>query len=159
MFSLRAVSVLALALTTGVLAESHTVTFVNRCQSGTPLLVREGKVVSQGEPFTATEAMPATIAYLQTGKCDPLNGSGCMTVELTLKNPDPNAPGSGSSVDLSLIPPLAFSVPTSFRYVGGCSDGASCASPDCPDAFRVPSDTFVQRACQANDVGLEVTFC
>lgn len=38
------------------------------------------------------------------GRCG-FNGDGCTLVELTLINPDPARPGSGSSADISLIPP------------------------------------------------------
>lgn len=84
MLSLRSSVVLALAVASGVFAETHTVTMINKCVlcypvgqifkelmsdlcscgSGTPTLVREGKVVSQGAPFTATDALPATIAFV-----------------------------------------------------------------------------------------------
>ncbi|KAG7091764.1 hypothetical protein E1B28_008166 [Marasmius oreades] len=140
-------------------AEHHTITMINKCGRGTPTLVRQGNIVSTGAPYSANEAIPATIAFLQTGGCDRLNGAGCMTCELTLKNPDPGAPGSGSSVDLSLIPPLAFNVPISFKYTNGCSNGASCPNAGCHDVFRKPDDYFAQRACQVNDVNLEITFC
>ncbi|KAK1217440.1 hypothetical protein PQX77_019904 [Marasmius sp. AFHP31] len=145
-------AVLATAATT-VLGETHTITMINRCNRGTPTLIREGGVVvSTGDPYTANEAIATTIAYLQTGECG-FNGENCMTTEITLKNPDPNAPGSGSSVNLSLIPPLAFNVPISFRYTGPCSDGNACLDANCPsdNAFRVPEDTHSQRACQNND--------
>ncbi|KAF9254736.1 hypothetical protein L218DRAFT_1009356 [Marasmius fiardii PR-910] len=158
MFSKFALLAVA-ALAGTAAAERHTITMINRCGRGTPTLVRQGNIVSTGAPYTANEAIPATIAFLQTGECDRLNGSGCMTCELTLKNPDPNAPGSGSSVDISMIPPLKFNVPISFQYTGGCSNGASCPDPNCHDAFRTPTDYFAQRACQANDVNLQITFC
>ena len=43
------------------------------------------------------------------------NGEGCTLIETTLVNP--TSPGSGSSTDISLIPPLAFSVTSGFGSV------------------------------------------
>ena len=51
---------------------------------------------------------------LVVGACGD-NGEGCTLVETTLVNP--GAPGSGSSTDLSLIYPHAFSVTTGFGCV------------------------------------------
>jgi len=94
---------------------------------------------------------------MSTGNCD-LNGEGCTLVEMTLINP--KCPGCGSSADISLIPPLAYSVPTSFRYINGCDgDGAACSSSDCRTAFFVPDDNQVQVQCQEDDVDLLISFC
>ncbi|KAL0060765.1 hypothetical protein AAF712_012456 [Marasmius tenuissimus] len=141
-----------------VMAESHTVTMVNRCGRGTPQLIRGGEVLSSGGSYTENGVLASAIAYLQTGECL-FNGENCMTAELTLKNPD--QPGSGSSVNLSLIPTHAFNVPIALQYTGSCSNGVTCADANCPttDAFRVPEDTQAQRACQNNDVNLQITFC
>ncbi|KXN92804.1 hypothetical protein AN958_05116 [Leucoagaricus sp. SymC.cos] len=136
----------------GALAESHTVHFENRCGFGTPMLIQGPKVLSHGEDFTSSGPLTAAIAYLNNGSCG-FNGDGCTLVELTLKNPDPTAPGSGSSADISLIPPLAFSQPAGFVYFNGCDGaGTNCDNVNCPNAFRNPDDTFVQVACQTNDV-------
>jgi hypothetical protein len=79
-------------------------------------------------------------------------------VELTLINP--TCPGCGSSADISLIPPLSFSVPVDFAYYGGCDGlGATCSTANCKTAFFVPNDNQVQVACQDNDVNLKITFC
>jgi hypothetical protein len=76
-------------------------------------------VLSTGGPFTATRPLRGAIAYLQTGKrlrrslfyldhnlstgsCG-FNGEGCTLVETTLLNATTD--GSGSSTDISLIPP------------------------------------------------------
>ncbi|KAK1231352.1 hypothetical protein PQX77_005533 [Marasmius sp. AFHP31] len=143
-----------------VMGERHTVTLVNRCGRGTPQLIRGPNVLSSGGSYTENGVLSSAIAYLQTGNCL-FNGENCMTAELTLKNPDPSQPGSGSSVNLSLIPPHAFNVAIGLKYTGSCSNGVTCANANCPttDAFRVPSDTQAQRACQNNDVNLEITFC
>ncbi|KAJ7291939.1 hypothetical protein C8J57DRAFT_221628 [Mycena rebaudengoi] len=160
MFSLKtaALTLLAIAVSS-VNAERHTITFDNRCQRGTPMLIKGPDVLSRGEPYNHDGPIFGAIAYLQTGNCG-FNGERCTLVETTLVNPNPNAPGSGSSTDISLIPPLAFSVTTGFGYWNGCQPaGANCDNPGCPTAFRVPSDTHVQVACQSNDVNLVITFC
>ena len=43
------------------------------------------------------------------------NGEGCTLIETTLVNP--TSPGSGSSTDISLIPPHSFSVTSGFGSV------------------------------------------
>ncbi|PPR02674.1 hypothetical protein CVT26_009790 [Gymnopilus dilepis] len=44
-------------------------------------------------------------------------------------------------------------------YYNGCDGhGADCTNANCP-AFRKPDDTWVQVACQTNDVNLAITFC
>jgi len=140
-------------------AESHTITFVNNCGFGTPTLIQGPNTLSTGAPFTSNGDFPSAIAYLQTGKCL-FNGEDCTLLEMTLGNPNPNVPGSGSSVDISLIPPHNFSVATSFAYTNGCDGtGASCDSASCQMAFRNPNDNWAQVACQADNVGLIVTFC
>ncbi|KAL0569587.1 hypothetical protein V5O48_012375 [Marasmius crinis-equi] len=152
-------AVLAAAAGTAM-AERHTITMNNHCGRGTPTLIRGGKVVATGTT-TVDGVFDAAIAYLQTGNCL-FNGENCMTVEITLKNPNPAAPGSGSSVNLSLIPPHAFNVPISFHYASsGCSAGNSCNNANCPpsQAFHVPTDTGSQRACQGNDANLVIDFC
>ncbi|KAK7458108.1 hypothetical protein VKT23_010015 [Stygiomarasmius scandens] len=144
----------------GANAESHTVTFDNRCGRGTPKLIKNGQTLSSGQPFTSQGPFPAAIAYLQTGNCG-LNGENCMTVEMTLQNAV-NGPGSGSSVDLSLIPPLAFNVPIHFEYQNtpGCSGkGTTCSSAGCNTAFHKPDDTQVQVACQSDNANLHIVFC
>ena len=40
-----------------------------------------------------------------------------------------------------------------FGYYNGCDGaGADCTGPNCNTAFHKPSDTFVQVACQVNNV-------
>ncbi|KAK7461440.1 hypothetical protein VKT23_008618 [Stygiomarasmius scandens] len=149
-------AVLAMAVI-GANAESHTINFTNKCGRGTPQLVQNGNILSSGGSFTSNGPFVAGIAYLQTGGCG-LNGDNCMTVEMTLQNP--TSPGSGSSTDLSLIPPLAFNVPTRFEYTGGCDgQGQTCSDANCNTAFHVPTDNQVQVACQTNDVSLNIIFC
>lgn len=147
--------VLSLALL--VKSESHTIYFQNNCGHGTPTLVKDGHVLSTGQDYTSRGSFSSAIAYLQTGSCL-LNGESCTIVEMTLQNP--TCPGCGSSVDLSLIPPHEFSVPTAFTYCGGCDClGASCDTAECSNAFRNPNDNQVQVQCEENNVDLLITFC
>ncbi|KAI0081909.1 hypothetical protein K474DRAFT_1013834 [Panus rudis PR-1116 ss-1] len=140
-------------------AEQHIVRFQNSCGRGTPTLIQGAKTLSTGKDFTSNGPLISAIAYLQTGQCG-FNGEKCATIELTLKDPDPGSPGSGSSVDISLIPPLSLNVPVSFSYFGGCDGtGASCETNGCKSAFAKPDDTFVQVACQTKNVNVLVTFC
>ncbi|KZV76468.1 hypothetical protein PENSPDRAFT_646234 [Peniophora sp. CONT] len=150
-FNLLSTAAIVLAALAGVQAESHTVTFTNKCGRGTPTLHgQNGAVLSTGGAYTINGPLIGAIAFLQTGSCG-ANGDGCTLLETTLKNP--TTPGSGSSTDLSLIPPHSFSVTTGFGYYNGCDGaGADCTGPNCNTAFHVPSDTFVQVACQANNV-------
>ncbi|KAJ6509832.1 hypothetical protein DFH09DRAFT_1271358 [Mycena vulgaris] len=151
-----AFALLAIALSS-VRAETHTVIFSNNCGFGTPMLIQGPTTLSTGGSYTVNGPLISAIAYLQTGACQ-FNGEGCTTVETTLVNP--TSPGSGSSTDLTLIPPHAFSVTTGFGYYNGCNNaGADCTSGSCSTAFHVDSDTHVQVACQANDVNLVITFC
>lgn len=139
-----------------VTAETHTITFDNRCKSGTPTLIYQGEIVSTGDPYTSNGPFSG-IAYLQNGSCG-FNGEKCTLIETTLTNP--TYAGSGSSTDISLIDPHAFSDAAGFKYDKGCSgSGANCDSSNCASAFRQPSDTYVQVACQENDVNLIITFC
>ncbi|XP_006460525.1 hypothetical protein AGABI2DRAFT_192200 [Agaricus bisporus var. bisporus H97] len=152
-------STLAAILSTTVIgawAETHTVHFNNRCGFGTPMLIQGPNVLSRGGDFTSNGPFRAAIAYLQNGNCG-FNGDGCTLVELTLVNP--TSPGSGSSADISLIPPLKFSQAASFNYNKCGNIGASCPDANCPKAFRKPDDNFAQVACQENDAGLTITFC
>ncbi|KZV63018.1 glycopeptide [Peniophora sp. CONT] len=159
MFSFRILAFSALlAAVSSVSAEQHIVTFDNKCNTGTPTLISQsGQVLSTGGAYTAHAALNGAIAYLQTGSCG-FNGEGCTMVEVTLKNP--TTAGSGSSTDLTLIPPHAFSVTTGFGYYNGCDgSGADCTNANCPTAFHSSGDTQVQVACQTNDVNLVITFC
>jgi len=149
----------ALLATHGALAESHTVSFNNKCGFGTPMLIQGPNTLSTGASYTSNGPLSSAIAYLQTGKCS-FNGEQCLLAELTLNNPNPNIAGSGSSVDISMIQPHQFSVATSFEYTNGCNGvGAACNDPSCKMAFRAPDDNQVQVACQANNVNLVITFC
>ncbi|KAH8113591.1 glycopeptide [Phellopilus nigrolimitatus] len=155
MFSLL-LSTIVLAVI-GARAETHTVSFTNKCGYGTPTLIQGANVLSTGADYTSNGPLISAIAYLQTGKCG-FNGEECTLIETTLVNP--TTAGSGSSTDISLIPPHAFSVSSGFGYYGGCDGaGADCTSATCPTAFFQPDDTHVQVACQTDNVNLVITFC
>ncbi|KII89699.1 hypothetical protein PLICRDRAFT_561358 [Plicaturopsis crispa FD-325 SS-3] len=139
-----------------VSAETHTITLVNNCGTGNPVLKTNGNTLKSGNgDYTSNAAIVAAISYLDTG-CG-ANGEGCLLVETTMQNP--STAGSGSSTDLSLIPPHAFNRKATFAYKNGCSDSLSCDSGSCDTAFHVDTDTYVQRACQVNDAGLTITYC
>ncbi|KAJ6468507.1 hypothetical protein C8R47DRAFT_1223308 [Mycena vitilis] len=164
MFSIKAATFALLAVAVGnVAAESHTVTFTNNCGYGTPTLIQGASVLSTGGAYTIGGPLNAAIAYLQTGKwlvvrsCG-FNGEGCTMIETTLKNPV--TAGGGSSTDITLISPHAFSVTTGFGYYNGCDGaGADCTNANCATAFHSSGDTQVQVACQTNNVNLAITFC
>ncbi|KAK7687777.1 hypothetical protein QCA50_008996 [Cerrena zonata] len=141
-----------------VYAETHVVTFDNRCGFGTPTLrAQNGQVLSTGGAVTINGPLIGAIAYLQTGNCG-ANGERCTLIETTLRNPP--SPGAGSSTDISLIPPHSFSVTSGFGYFNGCDGaGADCTNANCPTAFHVSTDNQVQVACQVNNVNLVITFC
>ncbi|THH09794.1 hypothetical protein EW145_g1750 [Phellinidium pouzarii] len=176
MFSLLLSTVLLAVI--GAHAETHEVTFTNNCGFGTPMLIQGPNVLSTGGTFVSNGPLISAIAYLQTGKTAFLpyisletsanayifegscgfNGEGCTLVETTLVNP--TTPGSGSSTDLSLIPPHSFSVTTGFGYFSGCDNtGADCTSAGCVTAFDTPDQTDRQVACQSDNVNLAITFC
>lgn len=160
---------IAVALTVALMAraESHTVMFNNACGYGTPQLLVGGKIVSSGAPYTSNGPITSAIAYLSnlTGPGQPCgyNGENCILMELNMNNPA--CPGCGSSADISLIPDHAFSPPggAGFEYYGGdgsCDGlGAFCDSPTCDTAFFQPDQTAVQRACQADNANILITFC
>ncbi|KAE9409405.1 hypothetical protein BT96DRAFT_592553 [Gymnopus androsaceus JB14] len=158
MFSSKLAALVAsAAFIAGAQAESHTVTFTNLCGKGVPTLKANGVTLSNGGAYTSNGPLEAAIAYLDVG-CG-ANGEGCTMIETTLINP--TSPGSGSSTDITLISPHAFSVTTGFGYYNGCDGaGADCNNADCSNAFLTTStNTDVQVACQVDNVNLAITFC
>ncbi|KAJ3862936.1 hypothetical protein EV359DRAFT_44120, partial [Lentinula novae-zelandiae] len=108
-----------------------------------PTLKANGVTLSTGE------------AYTSNGECHCCgdNGEGCTTIETTLANP--TSPGSGSSTDITLIPPHSFSVGTAFEYYNGCDGaGADCSDIDCNTALKMPTDTQDQIQCEVDNVSL-----
>ncbi|KAM5544749.1 hypothetical protein V8D89_001647, partial [Ganoderma adspersum] len=160
--ALATATVVLAALVDTVVGESHTVHFDNRNASShaplcSPPVQPTPNVLSTGSDFTSNGALISAIAYLQTGACG-FNGEGCTLIETTLVNP--TSPGSGSSTDISLIPPHSFSITSGFGYFNGCDGmGVDCNNANCDTAFHQPNDTFVQVACQVDNVNLAITFC
>ncbi|KAJ7925283.1 hypothetical protein B0H13DRAFT_1600843 [Mycena leptocephala] len=152
-FTLLSAALFIFTFAIGVFAESHTVKFDNRCGYGTvsPALSFTTGDVLTTTSYTSTGELAAAIAY-KSGSCG-FNGEKCTLLELTMTNPV--AVGGGSSADISLIDPHTFSVPTRIEFYGGC-DGlgttCQCNSPGCNTAFRQPDDTWVQVACQEDNV-------
>ncbi|KAJ7147813.1 hypothetical protein C8R43DRAFT_1237031 [Mycena crocata] len=95
-------------------------------------------------------ALLAGISLQQGTKYD-FNGEHCTAVEITLKDASERG-DDGWSVNLSLIPPLAYFVKTGFKYTNGCTSGAVCGDANCNTAFHTLDQTFTQVACQALDV-------
>ncbi|KAL5523861.1 hypothetical protein ACEPAG_8034 [Sanghuangporus baumii] len=160
-FTLSSLAVLVVSAL-HVLAESHTIRFQNNCGTGTPKLIKGATVLSSGEDYTSNGPIESSIAYLDRNNECGFNGEHCTLVEMNMNNP--SCPGCGSSVDISLIPDHAFNVETAFTFYGGDGDtcdglGAICADAKCNTAFFAPDDNQVQRACQANNVNLLITFC
>ncbi|KIY63735.1 hypothetical protein CYLTODRAFT_425836 [Cylindrobasidium torrendii FP15055 ss-10] len=158
MFSFTKIILTFASVVALVAAESHTIHFDNRCGHGTPTLISQtGQVLSTGADYVSPGALFGAIAYLQTGSCG-FNGDYCTTIETTLRSPP--SPGAGSSTDITLIYPHTFSVTTGFGYYNGCDGaGADCTGANCNTAFHNPEDTWVQVACQQNNVNLAITFC
>ncbi|TDL18826.1 glycopeptide [Rickenella mellea] len=155
MINFKPVLLLFATIAAAVNAESHIVKFNNKCGFGKPTLSVDGEVL--GGDFTSNGPLGGAIAYLQTGNCGP-NGENCTVVETTLFNP--TSFDSGSSADISLVPPRSFSVATAFRYTNGCpGQGASCPNAECPAAFHIPPPIPIIAQCRANDVGILITFC
>ncbi|KAJ7938973.1 hypothetical protein B0H13DRAFT_1499779, partial [Mycena leptocephala] len=96
--------------------------------------------------FTINGPLGSAIAYLQSSNesapaCG-FNGEGCTLIETSLANPTHGGPGSGSSSDISLIPPYVQFLVT-FVYFNGCDgQGAECLQDDCPMAFHSPNETW-----------------
>ncbi|KZT07553.1 uncharacterized protein LAESUDRAFT_742943 [Laetiporus sulphureus 93-53] len=154
MFSKLTVAFLAVAMAlVQVNAETHTVTFNNKCGRGTPYLrAQNGQVLSTGGAYTISGPLIGAIAYLQTGGCGN-NGEDCTLIETTLKN-------GYSSTDVSLIPPHEFNVAAGFGYYDGCDGkGADCTSADCTTAFHTSDQTWVQVGCAVDNENLVITFC
>ncbi|KAF5321883.1 hypothetical protein D9619_002163 [Psilocybe cf. subviscida] len=139
-------------------AETHTVHFDNRCGFGTPTLVNAEtlQILSTGEDFTINGPLQIAVAYLQTGDCG-LLGEGCTLIEITFANP--TSPGLGSSADINLIPPQAFSVASGFEFINAECEGRGldCTSSTCAAAVRSPEAPVV--VCLAANASIAISFC
>ncbi|KAJ7220844.1 hypothetical protein GGX14DRAFT_559630 [Mycena pura] len=158
-----AIAILAVVVR-DVAAEKHTITFTNDCEVGlgTPVLMQGDNTLSTGpQPFTIDGPLVGAIAFLQTGRCGGfggLPGNGCGIVEINLV--DPSMSGSNSTADISLIFPFPFNVVLGFEYFNGCDGlGANCTDDACPGARHVPTDIAQIITCDADNVGLAISFC
>ncbi|PCH36247.1 hypothetical protein WOLCODRAFT_156960 [Wolfiporia cocos MD-104 SS10] len=151
-FKLAVAMVAAAAALVPARAETHTVTFINNCGYGTPMLESQnGDVLSTGAAYTTNGPLIA-IAFLQTGVCGP-DGENCAIVETTLKN-------GNSSTALCPNPPYGSQAIIGFSYYNGCDGlGSDCPSATCTDAVQQPNDTCVSVECTADNVDLAITFC
>ncbi|KZT07550.1 uncharacterized protein LAESUDRAFT_758553 [Laetiporus sulphureus 93-53] len=148
MFSKLIVVFLAVAMAlVQVNAETHTVTFNNKCGRGTPYLkANDGQVLSTGAPYTINGSLIAAIACGN-------NGENCTLVETTLAN-------GASGSDINLIPPHKFSVASGFSYYDGCDGvGADCTYADCSTAFHSPDQISEELVCTVDNENLLITFC
>ncbi|KIP10569.1 hypothetical protein PHLGIDRAFT_219719 [Phlebiopsis gigantea 11061_1 CR5-6] len=144
------------ALLVGVQAETHTITFINNCGFGTPTLEDNGEVLSTGQTVTVNGPLTGAIAFLQTGSCG-YNGEGCTVIKLNLENP--TTLGTGSSAEISISPPHAFSVPSGFGFTNGCEGiGGDCTTANCP-LGTLPGGPVSPIACQSNDADIVILFC
>ncbi|KAJ7262192.1 hypothetical protein B0H12DRAFT_1104707 [Mycena haematopus] len=132
-------------------AESHTVKFDN----SRPQLIKGG-VVLTSTSYTSTGDLDAAIASVSSnlsGDCL-FNGENCTLLELTMTNP---VSVGGGSISLNSA---VYLILTRLRFYGGCDGiGTTCNSQSCTTAFRHPDDTWVQIACQENNVNLLISFC
>ncbi|KAG8220636.1 hypothetical protein J3R82DRAFT_2902 [Butyriboletus roseoflavus] len=136
-------------------AETHTITFDNRCGYGAPMLIDNGEDILQGSSSYKSSGPWSGIGYLQTGQCGP-NGENCSLLEMTLIN------DNYTTTDISLIPSHQYNVETSFSYYNGCDGvGKDCNNPNCGtnNAFYGSTDYTAQAYCSLNNVDLYVAFC
>ncbi|KAE9390741.1 hypothetical protein BT96DRAFT_889122 [Gymnopus androsaceus JB14] len=133
----------ALAAPIRIRSESHTVSFVNNCGSGTVGI----------QSFFSIHSSCISLTF-NSGPCL-LNGEECTTITLV----NPTAPGAGSSVDVTLIAPHTFNVGAGFSYSDSSCGGQTCAGEGCTEAFYGPTDYSAQTQCETDNVGVTVTFC
>ncbi|KAG8702868.1 hypothetical protein FRC08_003199 [Ceratobasidium sp. 394] len=141
-FSKSIVSALVVATAAALSAaagsgEQHTVEFVNNCGKGKPQLQRNGKILSNGEPYTQYGGRLVATAWLQTDECDAENGGKCTLVLLDLENGS-ESNNANSSVEIYTVgPQYKFSDPVKFEYFGPCNGGNQCLSSSCcPEGAR-----------------------
>ncbi|KAN0101273.1 hypothetical protein V8E55_001257 [Tylopilus felleus] len=133
-------------------AETHTIKFINKSVISSPSLMYNGQDVLNGsDTYTSTGTYSGIAFSSRLGPCN-TNGENCVLLETTLINP--TCAGCGSSTDISLIPPHAYNVETSFAYYNGCDgQGQTCSGPNCTSsAFFASNDNFVQVECQITNV-------
>ncbi|KAH9830061.1 glycopeptide [Rhodofomes roseus] len=141
--------------------EQHIVSIVNNCGKGYPVLggLDGRQFYPTSEPVVFVGPALGLFSYLQytdddgNNVCEQ-NGEGCTTIEASLNS-------NGSSADISLVPPHAFSVTTGFGYYDGCDGaGLDCTNADCPGAKKHNSSQgWLPISCSAANVSLGITFC
>ncbi|KAG9092706.1 hypothetical protein FRC06_011830, partial [Ceratobasidium sp. 370] len=135
--------------------ETHTVEFVNNCGKGTPQLQRNGKILSNGEPYTQHGGRLVATAWLQTDECDPENGGNCTLVLLDLENGSKSNNANSSTEIYTVAPQYKFSDPVKFEYFGPCNGGNECLSSSCcPRGARCSGsdpDDQAERLCLGNN--------
>ncbi|KAG8743034.1 hypothetical protein FRC10_000485 [Ceratobasidium sp. 414] len=115
-----AVAALGAAATSG---EEHTVEFVNNCGKGTPQPQRNGKILSNSEPYTQHGGRLVATAWLQTDDCDAENGGNCTLILLDLENGSESDNANSSTEIYTVSPQYKFSDPVKFEYFGPCNGG------------------------------------
>ncbi|KAG8720135.1 hypothetical protein FRC09_010075 [Ceratobasidium sp. 395] len=158
-FSKSIVSVFAVAsiATLGVVAkpgETHTVEL--------PQLQRNGKILSNGEPYTQHGGRLVATAWLKTDECK-ANGNDCTLVLVDLEN-GTESNNAKSSTEIYIVPPqYKFSVPVKFQYYGPCNGGNECLSASCclkgARCSDQDPDDQAERLCLGNNANVRITFC
>ncbi|KZV68928.1 hypothetical protein PENSPDRAFT_502878 [Peniophora sp. CONT] len=148
---------LVLLLANGAYSESHTVSFINNCGFGTPVLLVDEVVVSNGSDYSSDMSIIKGVAYLDQDGCASGGSESCMEIEINLSNSSP------SFVDILLIPPQVYRSAACVTYSDGC-DGASltCTGPDCSEAIISeddPSGSGAVLVCEDSDANVIITFC
>ncbi|KAG8718133.1 hypothetical protein FRC09_013111 [Ceratobasidium sp. 395] len=151
-FTAAAITALGVAAKPG---ETHTVEF--------PQLQRNGKILSNGEPYTQHGGRLVANAWLQTPECNEMNGNNCTLILIDLEN-GTESNNAKSSTEIYLVPPqYKFSVPVKFQYYGPCNGGNQCLSASCcPQGARCSDqdpDDQAERLCLGNNANVRITFC
>ncbi|KZP08817.1 hypothetical protein FIBSPDRAFT_252756 [Athelia psychrophila] len=155
--SSRASAIAAITTLVGIVSAQHSVSVVNNCGYGTPMMTGPdtGGLISIPNGYSTSGDMTGWIIFLQNGSQCGSDGQNCLPLEGTLT-------GSGySQVDISLIAPHAFNSPLAFSYTDG-SGGRSCASASCEcdyDAFCQSTDYGAQVGSPSTTASITVTFC
>ncbi|EMD35955.1 hypothetical protein CERSUDRAFT_115902 [Gelatoporia subvermispora B] len=164
MFAISTFTVLVAFVGYALAQESHVVSMINNCGSGTPVFLDEANANFQGSG-TVQGQLLGGIAWIDgfAGADCLSSGVNCGAVEFTLRNDAPNQ----NAADFTLEAQSAngnhqFTYPMFFQYLGGgaCNGlGDSCPSAgDCPDAFTDPTNGKPIQ-CTGVNAGIEITFC
>ncbi|KZP18287.1 hypothetical protein FIBSPDRAFT_933555 [Athelia psychrophila] len=139
------------------LAESHQVTFVNNCGSGTPQFLYAGGG-DQGAGTIQGE-LNGGIAWLSGADNCQDSGKNCGVVEFSLQNT------GYSQADISLEVGTngewgnhLWTYPLSFNFINGCSNGLDCPASGCSTASYTPTQVPLEQ-CAADNAGINIQFC